>query len=71
MDKSAKMTYTLIETAVDKGIRHSRQHSPGYSHLVDLGSHLTQGLLMQHFFHIIQRMLADNNTVIYMNLPGM
>jgi len=66
MDKSAKMTYTLIETAVDKGIRDIRGNTRrGIRNLVDLGSHLTQGLLMQHFFHIIQRMLADNNSHLY------
>ncbi|HOQ09247.1 MAG TPA: hypothetical protein PLG09_03895 [Syntrophomonadaceae bacterium] len=66
MEKSAKLTYTLIETAVDKGIRDIRGDTRrGIRNLVDLASHLTQGLLLQHFFQIVQRMLADNNSSLY------
>lgn len=66
MNRRARMTYTLIEIAVDKGIRDIRGNSRrGIRNLVDLGSHLTQGRLQQDFFHIIQHMLADDYSHLY------
>lgn len=66
MDKRARLTYTLIEIAVDNGIRDiSGNTRRGIRNLIDLGSHLTQGRLQQHFFHIIQHMLADKDSHLY------
>jgi hypothetical protein len=66
VDKSAKMTYAMIEVAIDKGIRDIQDNTHrGIRNLIDLGSHLSQGRFHQDFFRITQQMLANENSPLY------
>ncbi len=66
VDKSAKMTYAMIEVAIDKGIRDIKDNTHrGIRNLIDLGSHLSQGRFHQDFFRITQQMLANENSPLY------
>ena len=54
MDKSAKMTYAMIEVAIDKGIRDIQDNTHrGIRNLIDLGSHC----LLVRFFRIFSEWL--------------
>lgn len=66
MDKSARMTYKMIELAIDKGLRDMQENTGrGLRNLVDMGAHLSKSRFHQDFFHLAQQTLADKNSPYY------
>ena len=66
MDKKREIVHTLIETAVEKGIRDIKENSNrGTRNLVDLGMHFVKGRFQKNFFRIAQQMLDNENCPYY------
>lgn len=66
MEKSRKMTYAMIEVAIEKAIRDIGENPRrGIRNLVDLGTRLTSGRFLQDFFRISRQILADNDSPYY------
>lgn len=66
MDKGAKMAYTMIEIAIDKGIRDIEDNTyRGIRNLIDLGSQLSPSRFQQDFFRVTQQLLANDHSPLY------
>jgi hypothetical protein len=66
MDKSAKITYAMIEVAIEKGMRDIEDNTRrGIRNLVDLGSNLSQGRFYEDLFRMAQQMLSNENSPLY------
>lgn len=66
MNKGRIMAYTMIKVALDKSIRDIRENpGRGIRNLVDLGTHLAGGRLLQDFFRKTQQMLTNENSPYY------
>lgn len=66
MDKKNQLTYTLIETAVDKGLRDIKENSGrGTRNLVDLGIHFATGRFQKDFFLIARQILSNEESPYY------
>lgn len=64
--KSNEVTYTMIETAVDKGLRDFKK-SPKRTirNLVDLGEYFSTGHFQKDFFQLAQYLLSHDNSPYY------
>ena len=66
MDKSAKITYAMIEVAIEKGMCDIEDNTRrGIRNLVDLGSNLSQGRFYEDLFRMAQQMLSNENSPLY------
>lgn len=66
MEKKSKITYAMIETAIDKGIRDIKENSNrGIRSLLDLGIHFSTGSFQKEFFIIAKQMLDNDNSPYY------
>lgn len=66
MEKRNKITYAMIETAIDKGIRDIKENSNrGIRNLVDLGTHFSTGPFQKEFFIMAKQMLNNDNSPYY------
>lgn len=66
MDKSRKITYAMLEVALDKAIRDAEANPQReIRNLVDMGSQLAAGRFLQDFFRITRQMLNDDNCPYY------
>ncbi|WP_434510513.1 hypothetical protein [Desulfitobacterium sp. AusDCA] len=66
MTNTQKMTYTMIEIAVNKGLRDIEENvSRGVRNLVDLGTHLTRGRFQKDYFRVAQQILLNENSPYY------
>lgn len=66
MDKRNRLTYMMVEAAVDKGIKDIQENAyRGVRNLVDLGEHFATGRFQKDFYDIAQQMLKNKNSVYY------
>lgn len=66
MSKKRKLTYAMIETAIDKGIRDIKENSSrGTRNLLDLGNHFATGRFQKVFFRIAMQMLDNESSPYY------
>lgn len=66
MDRGKKLMHTIIESAIDKGVRDIKENpSRGIRNLVDLGIHFATGHFQKNFFYIAQQILGNKNTPYY------
>jgi len=66
MDKGRKMTYAMIEVAVDKALSDIEENPPrGIRNLLDLGTQISSGQFLQDFFRNMQQMLTTDNSPYY------
>ena len=66
MDKKSRLTYAIIEAAVDKGIRDIEENSTrGIRNLLDLGQHFATGRFQKDFYEFAQQMLRNSDSPYY------
>jgi hypothetical protein len=66
MDKKREITYSVIETAIDKGIRDINENSSrGIRNLVDLGTHFAAGRFQKDFFRLSKQILSNVDSPYY------
>ena len=65
-DKRCRITYKIIEAAVDKGIRYIKEDgNRGVRNIVDLGAHFAKGRFQKNFFIFAQTVLNNENSAYY------
>jgi len=66
MDKRGKVTYAMVEVAIDRAIRDIEENpTRGIRNLVWLLAHLSTGQFLQNFLNTIRQMLTNQNSPYY------
>ena len=66
MDKRGRITYKIIEAAVNRSIHYIEEDgNRGVRNIVDLGAHFAKGQFQKDFFSFAQEILNNDNSAYY------